>query len=203
MNTCSCLQLNPVFPDAFDPEKYNVVLHPDPDADPGHIRGFESEEKAYEATCRIKHLWLKIPTLKVPRIMSVMWARNNYILQSHGVDIVVTLEDGHEIPIQVKSSDRGAQRFERKHKFRRAKGWFTVLSKAVVVDPLEDIKFTIKKIANYLNEAYMAIVKRTNAITEHRKRQALRRQTNLPPRKKFRFMHKFQPNVHNGCACRC
>jgi len=203
MNTCSCFPLNPVFPDTFDPEKLNLVLHPSPDADPSHLRGFESEELAYEATCRIKHLGPKIATLKVPRIMSVMWARNNYMLQRQGVDIVVTFEDGHEIPIQVKSSERCAQRYERKHKFRRAKGWFTVLAKTIVVDPLEDIRFTIKKIANYLNEAYMAITQRMNKIAEHRKRQALRRHTNLAPRKKFRFMHKFQHVVHNSCPCHC
>ncbi len=191
--------MNPVLSENFDPVQFNMTLPVFP-ADPGYLRGFASEEKAYKAARRIKALGEKLKGLRIPRIVGVLWARGNYFLQRRGIDLVFLLEDGNELPAQIKSSERGAQRFERKHKFRQAKGWFNVLAKAIVVDPLEDTWVTINKLIEYLNEAYATIKHHLNMIEERRVAQARRRHLATHARKQFRFLHKSQ-QCYNSCRC--
>ncbi len=183
---CSSLLLNPVLPDEF---------YVDLPAVDGHTRGLQSEEKALEALTIMSKPGIRIRKLQTPPVMDFVYARTMPTLERKGIDFVAILADGCEIPIQVKSSKRRARRFEREHKMRKANGWFTILTEALVIEPYEAVSLTIQKISEYLNRAYAAVKQQYDKVAERKKLQALRRHTNVPPRKQFRFLQRFQPQM--------
>jgi hypothetical protein len=156
---------NPVFPESFR------IFIPPPQ---GEEKGLLSEKRASEALAVMVKRGKAIRELKTPPIIEIKSARGDTRLERKGIDFVVTHEGGYKIPVQIKSSKRGARRFARKHKLREVKKWFTALTQAVVVEPFEDIKSVIRKIAHYLNTAFLAI-KRFRDKTIHRTKNTLSR----------------------------
>lgn len=187
---CLPVHLNPVLPPTF-----KIYIPPLS----GHKKGRLSECQTGEALQLMCKLGSKVRELRVPPITKFESAHNRPSLEKKGIDFLVTLEGDVEVPIQVKSSTRGAHKFERKHRLREIRSWFTMLTEALVIEPYEDIRVTIRKISNYLNRAFKQIRRQRDKIIH--KMRSSPQQHRKGYKKQFRFM---SINCSLGCtSVRC
>ena len=153
--------------------------------DPSHLKGVESESLAFIAFQKMIKFGKGIRELKTPPIVGVIHAVKNSWLDRHGIDFVAILEDGHRIPVSVKSSERSQRKFKRQHRMRSAKAWFVALTEAIVVRAKERMKSVIRRLAEFVNRMYVIMLRETNKARFLRRSQSIRRHGRVPERGTF------------------
>ena len=153
--------------------------------DPNHQKGYESEAMAVEGLKTMVRFGRNIKELKVPPVVEVIQPEQYSRLDHHGVDIVAVTADGYQIPVSVNSSLRSQRRYRRRHKMRRAKGWFTVLAESVLILATDTQNVVIKKLADYVNRMYNIIRRESNKVRHRLRLQAERRHGRVPDRGTF------------------
>jgi hypothetical protein len=119
------------------------------------------------------------------RIIGFIHARRHSELYRQHVDFLVTLEGGHEIPLQVKSSDRARRKFERR---RVAYGRFIPV---IVVRLGEAIESVINKVTDCIKLAFNKMQRETNRLIQ------VERIRSTQPRKRKPWCVRF--HAHSMC----
>lgn len=113
----------------------------------------------------------------IPKIADFVHAPRHSRLDRKKIDFLIILADGKEVPIQVKSSERGRRKFERRNKF------LGISVSVVVVHAGEELSSLIRKIINCIKIAFNK-VKRTVNQKVHRRR-----------------LRRWYENRHAPCMC--
>ncbi len=116
-------------------------------------RCLASEAKAQEALDVIKTRGA-IKGLKTPPIVEVIHKERHSWHDNKGVDFMAIAEGGLELPLQIKSSERGKKKFERRQRYHLSEGKRVFVSEALVVDPDAPLETVISAMIGYLNRVY-------------------------------------------------
>lgn len=116
-------------------------------------RGIYSETMVGQALLTIKN---KGERSTLPPIIEIIHAKPNSSLDRQGVDYLIKLQTGHEIPLQVKSSTRAKRKFERHCKR------FGKVIPVVVVGRCDHMSIIINRVWKSIQTVFNAILRQLN-----------------------------------------
>lgn len=131
-------------------------------------RGIASEAMVEQALETIKNKSKK--GLK-SRIVSFIHARRHSALDRRHIDFIVKLETGDEIPLQVKSSERGRRRFVRKNTGHRC------FIPALAVKTGEALASIINKVIGCITLAFNKLKREAEKIIHYNRVRSQRKKT--------------------------
>ncbi|MFA6554062.1 MAG: hypothetical protein WCS89_00990 [Candidatus Paceibacterota bacterium] len=128
-------------------------------------RGFASEAMVKRALTILKRK--KKPD--IAEITEIIHATPNSNLDRKGIDFVVKLENGYDVPLQVKSSKRAQKKFDKR--CRRTGVWIPVIVVNIGVTIGNVIRQIIRSIKTVLNTARHAMDERIHREKEKASRK--------------------------------